>query len=275
MSKIIDLKPFPNNISTIIEYQPFDTNQKIELPTKTIIRIYGLAGAGKGTAAKLICQKLNIANLETSYILRSATWIYRNLALEYSEVNTDFVFEQLQVQFFDHKLHFFWQNEPLTDIQLRSNLVQENIAWYSGQPYFRNKYYEFIKKIFVEYIDAPFVLDGRGITTPYLNFAIENGFKVIPLFFWIDDATNYSRYRTAYLTRSGLETLSDAAEQALHLEFQKNILDRNQKDYQNCIDLSIGTLTPDTGIIDTSGLTPEKVLEVAMRRIVEVVGGLE
>jgi cytidylate kinase len=267
---MIDLSPYPNNLGKILNPQP----SQFELETKTIVRIFGLAGAGKGTLAKQLVDYYNIDNLETSYILRSATHIYLELGLEFNDQNTKKVFDQIQINFLKRKLEFFWLQSTgniieLTDLQLRSNQVQAKVAIFSGDPFFRNQYYQKINYILNNLIDKAVVLDGRGSNTPYLNQAENDGFKVIRLFLWADQESSYQRYKTAYHQRNNILGLAWLAEHdsKCKAEFQTNIADRNIQDYENAVSNNLGLLTPTTGIIDTSNLTPIQVLQVAVNFI--------
>ncbi len=271
---MIDLSPFPNNVGTILTNYSFDSsssNLKFTLPTKTILRIYGIAGAGKGTLAQKLTNYFGITNLETSYILRSATYIYQTLGLEFNDQNTDAVFDQIIIKLPSKNLQFFWnikdEVKELTDIELRSNLVQQNVSIYSGNPYFRTKYYNKINYILNNLISSAVILDGRGSNTPYLNQAEQDGFNVIRLFLWSNDEVNYNRYKSAYLVRHNLSVLDQEQEQTCYIEFQKNIAQRNLQDYNNAVANNMGTLSQDTGIIDSSYLSPDQVFCTALNFI--------
>ena len=271
---MIDFSPFPNNVGTILTNHSFDfytTNSKFTLPIKTILRIYGIAGAGKGTLAQKLTNYFGITNLETSYILRSATYIYQTLGLEFNDQSTDEVFDQIIIKLPNKNLQFFWNSKDkvkeLTDLELRSNIVQQNVSIYSGNPYFRAKYYNKINYILNNLISSAVILDGRGSNTPYLNQAEQDGFNIIRLFLWSNDEVNYNRYKSAYLIRHNLTLLNTDQEQVCYLEFQKNIVQRNLQDYDNAVANNMGTLSQDTGIIDSSYLSPDQVFMTALNFI--------
>jgi cytidylate kinase len=264
---MIDLSPYPNNIGKILNPQP----HQFQLDKKTIIRIFGLAGAGKGTLAKQLVDYYNIDNLETSYILRSATYIYLQLSLDFNDKNTKQVFEQIEVTFSEKKLHFSWiksekEKITLSDKELRSNEVQAKVAIFSGNPEFRSQYYYKINYVLNNLIDCAVILDGRGSNTPYLNQAEADGFRIIRVFLWASESSNYQRYKTAYKIRNNLNNLpwTDEDEVKCQGEFKTNISDRNIQDYENAVSNNLGLLTPETGIIDTSELTPIQVLQIAV-----------
>lgn len=264
---MIDFSPYPNNIGKILNPK----SHQFELDKKTIIRIFGLAGAGKGTLAKQLVDYYNIDNLETSYILRSATYIYLQLGLEFNNENTKVVFEQIEVTFYDKKLHFYWikQNDykiKLTDKELRSNEVQAKVAVFSGNPEFRIQYYNKINYALNNLIDCAVILDGRGSNTPYLNQAEEDGFKVVRIFLWASEKSNYERYKAAYKIRNEITELNwfTEDEEKCRAEYKTNISERNIQDYENAVSNKLGLLTPETGIIDTSNLSPIQVLQVAV-----------
>jgi cytidylate kinase len=260
---MIDLSPYPNNIGKILNPEP----RQFDLDKKTIIRIFGLAGAGKGTLAKQLVDYYNIDNLETSYILRSATYIYLQLGLEFNDENTIRVFQQIEVTFKDKKLNFKWiKNEYnkiyLDDSELRSNQVQEKVAIFSGNPLFRSEYYEKINYVLNNLIDCAVILDGRGSNTPYLDQAEADGFKIIRIFLWATESSSYQRYQSAYKLRN--KFLNSEDEVKCRAEFKTNIANRNIQDFENALSNDLGLLTPETGIIDTSDLTPIQVLQIAV-----------
>ena len=265
----IDIAPYPNGIATVLEYNQFDFDKIRELPTKTIIRISGLAGSGKGTISKLICDKLGLINLETSYILRTATWIYESLGLKFNDENTVAVFDQIEISLPDKSLEFRWKGELLTDSELRSNLVQQNVARNSGNAFFRSQYYSKISFVLNNLINSPVILDGRGFNTPYINQAKKDGFEIICLFFWVSDESNYERYELAYLDRNRLTDESEELERKIKAEFKKNIQDRNYQDYLNAEENNLGAIIPSSYVIDTSDLNPEQVLEVVLNKVFE------
>jgi cytidylate kinase len=265
---MIDLSPYPNNIGKILNPQP----HQFELDKKTIIRIFGLAGAGKGTLAKQLVDYYNIDNLETSYILRSATYIYLQLGLKFNDANTKKVFDQIEISFKGSRnLNFMWRKDNgsgigLFDKHLRSNEVQAKVAVFSGDPFFRNEYYKMINYILNELVNKAVILDGRGSNTPYLNQAEQDGFRVIRIFLWASEKSSYERYKAAYKIRNeitGLYWLSEDEEKC-RAEYKTNISDRNIQDYENAVSNDLGLLTPETGIIDTSDLAPIQVLQVAV-----------
>jgi cytidylate kinase len=257
MSKTnIDLSPFPNNVGKYLGYSPC-TTFNFDIPKKTIIRLYGTVGSGKGTLAKNLMKTFDLTNLETSYILRSCTWIYEQLKLEFTDQNTDFVYNQIEIKLKNKSLEFFWQNKQLTNAELRSNIVDQKASIYSGNPYFRQKYYQKINYILNNLVETAVILDGRGSNTPYLNQAEQNGFKVIRLFLWVDSTQSYNRYLSRLQV---VETLSNKKE--LEENFLKNVIARDLQDYQNIVSNNLGTISPDTGIIDTSNLTPDQILEI-------------
>jgi CMP/dCMP kinase len=266
---MIDISPYTNNVATILDYQPFDSTKIKELPKKTIIRISGLAGSGKGTISKLLCNKIGLTNLETSYILRSATWIYESLKLEFNDENTTKVFEQIEISLPGKSLEFRWQGKLLTDNELRSNLVQENVARNSGNPFFRSQYYSKISYVLNNLISSPVILDGRGFNTPYINQAKLDGFNVICFFFWVSDEANYNRYKSAFLERNKISQIDEEVEGKIKSEFKKNILDRNYQDYINAEENNLGAIIPGSYLVDSSKHNPDQVLEIVLNKIFE------
>jgi cytidylate kinase len=259
----IDLSPFPNNTGQILDYIPNQIDQtNLQISKKTIIRLYGTVGSGKGTLANNLMSTFDLTNFETSYILRSCTWIYEHLGLVFGDNNTKNVYSQLEIRLQNKSLTFFWRNQQLTNTELRSNAVDQKVSIYSGNPYFRSLYYDKINYILNNLATTAVILDGRGSNTPYLNMAEQEGFKVIRFFLWVNSQVSYQRF----LSRLGIAE-TEANKQELQSNFIKNVINRDLQDYNNIITNNLGTISPDTGIIDTSDLNPQQVLKIAINFI--------
>ena len=92
-------------------------------------------------------------------------------------------------------------------------------------------------------------------------------YNIIYLFFWVDDESNYDRYKKAFLSRNNLTETSQDLEKQIKLEFKKNIQDRNYQDYLNAKENDLGAVTKDSYIIDTSKINPDQVLEIVLNKI--------
>ncbi len=278
----IDLSPFPNNIAKVLEYEASTTNfdiSKVKLDNqKRIIRISGLAGSGKGTISTKISELLHIGHLETSGILRAATWIYTELGLDFNDENTRIVFEKIKLKHENLQLQIFWEDQLLTNLELRSNQVQTKVAIFSGDQFFRACYYDKVSYIIENFIDSTIILDGRGFNTPYIKLAENLGFEVIKLFFWVSQKENYKRYAKAYLERNNLEPNSleislnnnPVLINTIQTEFQKNMVDRNYQDYENDIKNNLESITSDSWIVNTSDLTPDQIVQMIMSKFFDV-----
>jgi cytidylate kinase len=267
----IDLSPFPNNIAKVLEYKSFDISKFQMDNSKRIIRISGIAGSGKGTISKKLSQLLDIGHLETSTILRAATFIYKTMGLEHTNENTENVFGQISLRYDEKELQIFWREQLLTNLELRSNIVQQNVAVLAGDSYFRSCYYDKVCWLIENCIHESVILDGRGFNTPYLKMAENLGFEVIKLFFWVSEEANYERYRTAYIGRNDIdESLLESdskLETTIKTEFQKNMIDRNYQDYLNDLKNNLESITSDSSVVNTSELSPDQVLELVLSLI--------
>ena len=159
------------------------------------------------------------------------------LGLEFTKDNTDKVFEQIHINYNNKELFFVWNKIDgskigLSDVELRSNQVQAKVSIFSGDPYFRIKYYNKINYILNNLIDSAVILDGRGFNTPYLNQAKEDGFKVVEIFLWSSEVSSYNRYKAAYVKRNIVTNWTERDETNCKLEFKTNISDRNIQDYK-------------------------------------------
>jgi cytidylate kinase len=267
---------YPKNIGKKISKKSFsldkNSNQlnylKQILSKKTIIRVYGLAGVGKGTLSKNLSDILEIPNLESSMILRAATFGYLKLNLKLNQENTKIVFDKIGIEIVNNNLVFSFENKSLEKKDLKSPIIDKNVTDFSSNEFVREKFDQTLDKIVQEVFKSSCVADGRGALEPYLIKSESLGVKVIRILLDSDDETKAQRYYQSFI-KSKKDINPNFVEDLTHKqefleEFEKTVIARNKKDIENILDKKIGLISEDSVLIDTSNLSPTEVLETAL-----------
>jgi len=260
------------NVGIKVPIKTFTENQiqllKSKLPTKTIIRIFGFAGTGKGTLSQRIATLLDIPNLESSLILRAITMVFEDLGLSITPKSVETIAELLEfLPGEKNEITSYLQGKLIPRSQLKSPSVDAKVGFYSASPIIREKYYEILSK-FLMILTKPSVLDGRGAYPPYITTAEKAGFQIIRIFLDCRDDVNAHRYYLSHINKlqatntNYIET--EAEKKQILSDFKKGILERNLLDLRTWEDQRMGVITSDSGLLDTSDLTPDQVTESAL-----------
>lgn len=259
---------YPSNIAQKLDYNQFNLDSIPDLakrfPKNLIIRIYGFAGVGKGTISKMLSDSLNIANVESSFILRCVTLIYLDLKLDITNDNTDLVFSKMKVWTDSKSLNFEYNNSPVTAKELKTPEIDKQVPILAQNQYIRDKFDDYLDNL-VQSMDKAFIADGRGSHEPYLVKAEKRGQPIIRILLDASDEVKAERYLAAFMAKN-----PDAdKEKQLEIleEFKNTIIVRNNRDAQNIIEKNLGLISADSGLIDTSDFTATEVLEIALNFI--------
>jgi len=263
---------YQEGVGINLSYQKFSHTQvkslKQNLPKNVLIRVYGLAGVGKGTLSKMLAETLEIPNLESSLILRCVTHIYLDKDFDLTETNTDLVFKNFKIEIKNQQLNFTYKSKILPKEILKAPIIDKNITKYSSNLYVRKKFDQSLSNLVQKSLKSAAVADGRGSHEPYLIEAEKNNFLVIRVLLDAKTEIKAERYYENFVKIEKAKNPdfqeTESKKQAVLKEFEKNILDRDQKDVQNILDKKIGLISEDTGVIDTSFLTPNQVLETVL-----------
>ena len=249
------------------------------LNNTTVIRVFGFAGTGKGTLSTELSKNLQLPNVESSLIWRGITWVYQDLGLNLSKENSDFVLSQMKVVPGKNKeilIEYKGQVVPRSD--LKSQLVDSNVAKYAAEPYLRDCYGRLLFE-FVKSIKSSCILDGRGASPNYIQNLESGGFTIVRIFLDSSDEVKWTRYHGDYLRKQKLKdvnfSLDSEGEAKLYQEFYNGVVLRNKRDLQTWEELNMGVITDDSVVLDTSDMGVEVMTETALdylyNRIVETV----
>lgn len=261
---------YPKNLAINLSSKPFDSKKTIELknnlPNNLIIRVYGLAGVGKGTLSKSLADTLGIPNIESSFILRCATHIFQEMNLDFSKENIDKVFAEFKVSTDQSGLVFDWKGKKISDKELKTPKVDELVPVVAQIPHVREKFDTTLDNVVLE-LNKPLVADGRGSHEPYLVKAEKRGWKVVRLLLDASDEIKADRYLAKYLSKH--PNLNSDQKEDIIKEFKKTVVERNHQDVKNILDKNLGLISEDSGFIDTSNMSPQEVLETALNFVQE------
>ena len=210
-----------------------------------VVAIDGPSGAGKGTIAKILEERLNLVNIDTG-----AT--YRCVALEVLNNNIDIndkekileIANNIDIKFEDHKVYL---NGLDVTKEIRSKEVTSIVSPISSIVELREKMVELQRKM-ANSNDV--VLEGRDITTVVLPNA---DFK-----FYLD-ASVEERAKRRYLQNQELGIKSNMEEIIKNIEF---------RDY-NDMHKPVGSLkrTPEQIYIDSTNMTIDEVVNTIIEYI--------
>jgi len=256
---------YPSGIGQIIPLIDFNPSQinilKHNLPTKLIIRVYGLAGVGKGTLSDSLAKFLAIPNIDSGKVWRAITYIYSNLNLEINDANTDLVFSKLQTFLDADKVGFQFQGEILTYDKLKNGFIDSRVSHYARNLYAQSRFFQHNADFYLNVLNQPFVYDGRGSNSPDVTIAEDNGFKIVRVLVDCSDTTKWQRYYQAILRKDPSLDDNDEVRAQLREEFEINIIQRNIRDIQTQQELGNSLITADSGILINDNMNVEQMTQ--------------
>ncbi len=263
---------YPNGVGIKLNTAAFSNDQiqalKSKLSKKDLIRIYGLAGVGKGTLSKMISESLAIPNIESSLILRCTTLIYETENLEETDENTDLVFDKMKISTNSTGLTFEVDGRIIAKNDLKNSFVDTYVSHYAQNIHIREKFDNALKDLVENKMTTASIFDGRGSHEPYLVEAEEKGFNVIRILVDCDLKTKADRYVQAIIDTRKVENPTydpnGSEMEELFEEFQKTVAERDQNDIRNILEKNLGLISADSGLLDTANLTPQEALETAL-----------
>jgi cytidylate kinase len=263
---------YPQNIGIQIPKSQLTTDQieyiKTHLPAKTILRIYGLGGVGKGTLSKNLASFFNLPDIDSGLLWRAVTYIILEANEVYSDALIETIFANLKCSLVDLKLQISYQNRLLQTHELRSPMVDMNVASFSKIEYARTQFYKAVTTFILQQLHTGCILDGRSPYTPYIRAAEAEGFKIIRILLDTDIDIKAQRRFQEYLQRMGKTeadfTENPNARKELFQDCKQKMIARDQQDINTGVSQNMGLVSKDTGIIDTTHLTIEEVFQTAL-----------
>ena len=266
---IINSEPYPEGVGKVIVKHLYEKS-KIprlvdNLPDDVIIRVYGLAGVGKGTLSRSLSQILDIPHVEGSFILRAATYAYEDMSLELNKENTRKVFEKISpIIGEDNDLQMVYNGKVLERSDLKNSFIDTHVTKYSGDVDVREAYYAKLGHFLSFGVEGPCIVDSRGGMPPYIENAIINGKHVIQILLKVDDTEAFERYYESVL-ESKQKHNPEYKDNDLHraealAQFKLDVVERNELDVVMMKKMGLGLITPDTGVLDTSDCNVDEMI---------------
>ena len=211
-----------------------------------IITIDGLSGAGKGTVSKMLCTELGWNILDSGALYRTLTYLIEKKEIDVVDFidKKDEILRDFEVSFkvgsLGEPVSVFLKEEDITDI-VRTEKIAEKTSAFSSLKVIR----DFIRPCQRAFKQPPgLVADGRDMGTVIFP---EADLKI----YLTASLEERAKRREIQLKRLGtkvnMRTLLDELEA------------RDKKDIER--DLSPLKPAEDSFVVDTTGLSPEEVLE--------------
>ena len=209
-----------------------------------VITIDGLSGSGKGTISKMLCLELGWNILDSGALYRTLTYLIeqRAIALEDFETNSKEIQEDFQVTFgigsLGEPVNIFLKDQDITDL-VRTEEIAEKTSVLSSLKEIR----DFVRPHQREFKKPPgLIADGRDMGTVIFPEADLKIYLIASL------------EERAKRRQSQLKRLGSKVNMPLLLE-ELEARDRKDKERKH------SPLKPaeDSIVIDTTGVTPEKV----------------
>jgi len=236
-----------------------------------LISCDGLTGVGKGTLCTNLASLLGLEVLDTGLLYRSMTYVYEDLKLELSDKNTDLVAKSFTPKVFEGKLRIEYKQKFLEMSDLKNLQIDSNLNKYINNLYLRAVVDEIMKTIMLDVVKKPFIADLRGAYPPYIQACEDSGLKVVRILLYTDLNTKIQRRFNDHIKiilKDNPEIENDTDKKAeIFKESKTAIIKRDEHDIDSIKKTNIGLIHKNSGIIDTTILGVNQVIETAIWHI--------
>ena len=222
-----------------------------------VVTIDGLSGAGKGTISKMLCNELGWNILDSGALYRTLTFLIEKKGIginDFSKIKDDLLkdFEDtFQIGFESEPVSVYLKGKDITS-HVRTEKIAEKTSAFSSLKEIR----DFIRPCQREFKKSPgLIADGRDMGTVIFP---EANLKV----FLTATLEERAKRREIQLKRQGTKVN------------MRNLLDELEARYKKDIERELSPLKPakDSFVIDTTGLSPEKVLKEIKDLLMDTLG---
>lgn len=237
---------------------PQEQKNSLLFPNKTIIRIFGTIGSGKGTISQLLSHHLSLPSIDSGTIWRAVAYGYNESGAKNSAENTSIIFGSIKGEIVENALVLYYKNKKLSLTDLKNPTIDSIVSQYS---HYRENYNTFVSQL-IKSIDTSLIIDGRGGNPPYINSAEQNGFKVIRIFLFSSISSAVQRRFLDYKDSS-----NSLSQEELKTTIRTTLLKRETQDYTHIMDQNLGWVNESTFALDTSNLTIDQVFDTVLFHI--------
>ena len=222
-----------------------------------VITIDGLSGAGKGTVSKMLCNELGWNILDSGALYRTLTFLIEKKGISINDFSKkkDTLLKDFKVTFQicyeGEPVSVFLKGKDITSL-VRTEKIAEQTSAFSSLKEIR----DFIRPCQREFKKSPgLIADGRDMGTVIFP---EANLKV----FLTATLEERAKRRQIQLKRQGTKVN------------MRNLLDELESRDKKDIERELSPLKPakDSFVIDTTGLSPEKVLKEIKDLLMDTLG---
>lgn len=267
-------KVYPDNVGLKLSKTnfPFDPNfYTLKIPKKTIIRIFGLSGVGKGRLSQHISASLKLPNLDTGKIFRAVTYSYIKLGLgEINSANTKQVFDNLDIRLNNDQFQIFFGKKELLATHLKTTEIDSVITNYSKNIELRQQTYAVILDFIINKVETACLTDARGASEDYIDKAEALGYTIIRIMVDVDFDTKLARYyeEIKRLEENKLgRTLRVTERENMYKKLWQVMKTRDEKDLAIANSGQWTLITHDSAILDTGEYNIEESFKLVLSYI--------
>jgi cytidylate kinase len=234
-----------------------------------VICIDGLAGSGKSTLGKRLSNSLNIPHISSGIFYRVFTYIFCVFDISFTPNNIDSIGNDITFHVTEKEFTILYKENKIPMSELKNDVIDAALNRYSTDIYFRNAVSKILVKM-VQSLQHSFILDLRGAYPDYVK-EIENQKRpVIKLLLVANTEIKAQRRLEEYMNSKYSKDKyyqSEIHQKELYESLKSKIIERDNLDIQSILKTDIGLIDEQSGVIDTSEITEEQVLELALNYI--------
>jgi cytidylate kinase len=271
ISPIMTYDYLPEGIGIYLNRKPeYDIQELINLQSNNyVICIDGLAGSGKSTLGQSISKMLKIPHISSGIFYRVFTYIFVVHNIPFTPENIDKITKEITFQINLVEFSILYKSQKIPMLELKNDVIDAALNRFSTDIYFRDSISKILVKM-VQSLKHSFILDLRGANPEYVKAIESQQRPVVRLLLVADTETKAKRRLNEYMSNKySKDTFyQDPSHQdELYKQIYSKIISRDNADIESITKTNIGLIHPKSGIIDTSNITQNQVLDIALNYI--------
>lgn len=258
----------PEGVGIYLNRKPeYNIQELINLQSSNyVICIDGLAGSGKSTLGQSMSKMLKIPHISSGIFYRVFTYIFVVHNIQFTPSNIDMISKEITFEINTSEFSILYKFHKIPMLELKNDVIDAALNRFSTDIYFRESISIILVKM-VQSLNHSFILDLRGANPAYVKAIESQNRPVIRLLLVADTETKAKRRLIEYMANkySKDNFYKDPSHQLeLYNQIYSKIISRDQADIDSIIKTNIGLIHPKSGIIDTSNITQNQVLDIAL-----------